>query len=82
MTPRSVANWFAALYNDVGLDGCSSHSGCRTFITNCAKLVAKTGGTLRDVQELAGQDCLIKCRERSIAIRSMAAMRLVHDLKR
>lgn len=58
MTPRSVVNWFAALYDDVGLDGCSSHSGRRTFITNCAKLVAKTGGSLRDVQELAGHRAL------------------------
>jgi integrase/recombinase XerD len=47
-------NWFAALYDDVDLEGCSSHSGRRTFITQAAKLVAKSGGSLRDVQELAG----------------------------
>lgn len=58
MRPRSIVNWFAALYDDAGLQGCSSHSGRRTFITNAAKLVAKAGGSLRDVQELAGHRAL------------------------
>ena len=48
----------AALYDEAGLQGCSSHSGRRTFITNAAKLVAKAGGSLRDVQELAGHRAL------------------------
>jgi integrase/recombinase XerD len=54
MTPRSVVNWFAQLYAGLGFDGCSSHSGRRTFITQAARMVCKTGGSLRDVQELAG----------------------------
>ncbi|HEX8414973.1 MAG TPA: site-specific integrase [Sphingomicrobium sp.] len=58
MTPRSVVNWFALLYRELGLDGCSSHSGRRTFITRTARLVTKTGGSLRDVQELAGHRSL------------------------
>lgn len=58
MTPRSVVNWFASIYNELGYDGCSSHSGRRTFITNAARLVSKTGGSLRDVQELAGHSAL------------------------
>jgi len=57
-TARGIVNWFAALYDGVGLHGCSSHSGRRTFITNAAKLVAKAGGSLRDVQELAGHRAL------------------------
>lgn len=58
LTPGSVVNWFTALYAKVGLTGCSSHSGRRTFITNSARLVAKVGGCLRDVQELAGHSAL------------------------
>ena len=54
MRPGSVVNWFRGLYRDLGLDGCSSHSGRRTFITNAARLVFKAGGSLRDVQQLAG----------------------------
>ncbi len=58
MSPRSVVNWFKALYDDLGLRGCSSHSGRRTFITQSARLVSKAGGSLRDVQELAGHRSL------------------------
>jgi len=58
MTPRSVVNWFATVYADLGLHGCSSHSGRRTFITRSAQLLSKTGGSLRDVQELAGHRSL------------------------
>jgi integrase len=54
MTPASVVNWFALAYRAVGLTGCSSHSGRRTFITRAARLVHKAGGSLRDVQLLAG----------------------------
>ena len=54
MTPVSIVNWFAGAYRAVGLEGCSSHSGRRTFITRAARLVHKAGGSLRDVQLLAG----------------------------
>jgi integrase len=54
MTPTSIVNWFALAYRAVGLAGCSSHSGRRTFITRAARLVHKAGGSLRDVQLLAG----------------------------
>src|SRR5258708_37158865 len=33
----SIVNWFAVLYRRAGLDGCSSHSGRRTFITKAAR---------------------------------------------
>jgi len=54
MRPRSVVNWFSGLYAELGYDGCSSHSGRRSFITTAARLVHKSGGSLRDVQQLAG----------------------------
>ena len=54
MTPLSIVVWFARAYQAIGLEGCSSHSGRRTFITRAARLVHKTGGSLRDVQLLAG----------------------------
>lgn len=58
MTPRSVVNWFRRAYAELGMAGCSSHSGRRTFITRSARLLMKTGGSLRDVQELAGDRSL------------------------
>lgn len=58
MTPRSIVNWFRQTYDDLGLEGCSSHSGRRTFITRAARLLPKINGSLRDVQELAGHSAL------------------------
>ena len=54
MSAASVANWFHGLYRTMGLEGCSSHSGRRTFITNAARKIVQAGGSLRDVQQLAG----------------------------
>ena len=79
MTARGVVNWFASLYARVGLNGCSSHSGRRTFITGAAKLVARAGGSLRDVQELAGHRA-ITTTERYIEGDRDAQRRLVHML--
>jgi integrase/recombinase XerD len=54
MRPLSIVTWFAGAYRTLGLAGCSSHSGRRTFITRAARMVHKAGGSLRDVQLLAG----------------------------
>jgi integrase/recombinase XerD len=54
MSPVSIVNWFAKAYRTIGLQGCSSHSGRRTFITRAARLVHNAGASLRDVQLLAG----------------------------
>lgn len=58
MAPNSVVNWFRGSYAKLSMRGCSSHSGRRTFITRSARLLAKAGGSLRDVQELAGHRAL------------------------
>ena len=54
MTALTIVVWFKRAYAYLGLDGCSSHPGRRTFITRAARLVHKAGGSLRDVQLLAG----------------------------
>jgi integrase len=54
MTPMSIVVWFNRAYNALGFEGCSSHSGRRTFVTRAARMVHKAGGSLRDVQLLAG----------------------------
>jgi len=48
-----IVNLFADWYRRLGFDGCSSHSGRRTFITNMARNISRYGGSLRDVQALA-----------------------------
>lgn len=51
---NAVKCWFSSLYAEVGLHGCSSHSGRRTFITRMARMANLHGKSLRDVQLLAG----------------------------
>ena len=53
-SPQSIVNLFARWYHELGFNGCSSHSGRRTFITNTARKISTVDGSLRDVQILAG----------------------------
>jgi integrase/recombinase XerC len=55
---NSVAVWFHTRYRELGIEGASSHSGRRSFITAAAKKITEAGGSLRDVQELAGHTSL------------------------
>ena len=58
MIPCNVSHWFKKVFKALRLEGCSSHSGRRTFVTNAAKLIIQAGGSLRDVQQLAGHASL------------------------
>ena len=53
-TPQVIVNFFQSLYKELGLIGCSSHSGRRTFITSISQKISTVGGSMRDVQYLAG----------------------------
>ena len=55
---QSIVNMFWNWYRDLGFDGCSSHSGRRTFITNAARKISTVGGSIRDVQMLARHSSL------------------------
>lgn len=57
-SPQVIVNMFARWYEQLGFVGCSSHSGRRTFITNAARKISLVGGSLRDVQMLAGHSSL------------------------
>ena len=58
LTADTVQLWFHRLYAALGFTGCSSHSGRRTFITRAARKASEAGGSLRDVQQLAGHASL------------------------
>ena len=45
-------------YKSLGLEGCTSHSGRRTFITNAARNISRFGGSIEDCRILAGHSSL------------------------
>jgi integrase/recombinase XerD len=51
---NSVQFLFRTWFRKLGFNGASSHSGRRTFITRAARKVSEVGGSIRDVQALAG----------------------------
>ena len=55
---NAIAVWFYERFRQTGIEGASSHSGRRTFITSLAKRIVEAGGSLRDVQQLAGHSSL------------------------
>ena len=73
---NSIVNWFVARYQELGFEGCSSHSGRRSFITVAARNIHRSGCSLRDVQLLAGHQS-IETTERYIDGDTWAQRRLV-----
>ena len=72
----SITNWFWTMYRDLGLEGCSSHSGRRTAITRWSRNITAAGGSLRDVQALARHQSL-QMTQKYIAISEDAMKRVV-----
>jgi len=58
LSAAAVVVWFHRLYAGLGMIGCSSHSGRRSFITRAARKISEVGGSLRDIQQLAGHASL------------------------
>jgi integrase len=50
---QSVVNLLWSHYRRCDINGASSHSGRRTFITNAARKISLVGGSVRDIQALA-----------------------------
>ena len=79
MSAASAREWFLRVYRNLGMHGCSSHSGRRTFITRAAKEVSAVDGSLRDVQDLAGHTSLAMT-QRYIESDSEAKRKLVRRI--
>lgn len=71
-----IVNLFARWYEILGFNGCSSHSGRRTFITNAARKISTVDGSLRDVQILAGHSNL-RTTQRYIEPNASAQIRVI-----
>jgi len=74
---QAIVNMFSRWYRVLGFQGCSSHSGRRTFITNTARKISTVGGSLRDVQVLAGHTNL-RTTQRYIDANDNAQIRIVN----
>ncbi len=75
-SPQVIVNMFHRWYRHLGFYGCSSHSGRRTFITNAARKISTVGGSLKDVQQLAGHSS-IRTTQRYIDPNPEAQLRIV-----
>jgi len=58
MGRQSIVDFFQRHYSEIGFEGCSSHSGRRTFITRAARKISECGGSLRDIQKIVGHSAL------------------------
>src|SRR5712691_13491980 len=77
LSPATVRLWFHRLYTSLEMEGCSSHSGRRTFMTRAAGKVSQVGGSLREVQELAGHTSLAmtqRKRHKKVAVHPCRAL--------
>ena len=54
LLPGAIHVWFSRVFAAAQIQGASSHSGRRTFLTTAARKIMAAGGSLKDVQDLAG----------------------------
>ncbi len=54
VSPNAVVQWFKRLYKEAAFNGCTSHSGRRTFVTVRARLANLNQCSIEDVRILAG----------------------------
>ena len=78
-SPGVIVNLMCEWYRKLGFEGCSSHSGRRTFITNAARRISSVGGSLRDVQALA-RHASLSMTQRYIEMDSEAQRKVVELL--
>ncbi len=76
LKPQAIINWFRKVYKNIYMSGCSSHSGRRYFVTMAARKIFEAGGSLKDVQELAGHKS-ISTTQLYIATNSEAQIKLI-----
>ena len=74
---QAIVNMFQRWYQRLGIVGCSSHSGRRTFITETAKRISTVGGSLRDIQMMVGHSSL-QTTQRYIEADSDSQMKVVN----
>lgn len=79
VSAQTIVNMFSRWYELLEFTGCSSHSGRRTFITNAARKISTVGGSIRDVQELAGHTNL-RTTQRYIDVDADAQRKVVQIL--
>ena len=76
---QSIVNLLWQHYRKCDIQGASSHSGRRTFITNAARKISLVGGSMRDVQQLARHSSL-QITQRYVEANSAAQKAVVNML--
>jgi integrase/recombinase XerD len=71
-----IVNLFRDWFLSLGFEGASSHSGRRTVITQWARRIGSVGGSLKDVQMLAGHASLTTT-QRYIEVHEQAQRKVV-----
>jgi integrase/recombinase XerD len=79
VSPQLAVNMFSRWYDELGFNGCSSHSGRRTFIMSAARKISTVCGSLRDLQILAGHTNL-RTTQRYIEADTDAQKRVLQQL--